>query len=175
MAGVETLPSQGLSAEQYRRLAEGFAEQHGLRAAWVVAPDMETLFVAVEQGRADVAVSNIAVTPGRKARLAFSLPLTRSQEWVIGRAEAGTFGVAAGTSYVQSLGIHYPDAQRVPVPADADPMDFQALLEEGVINATIMDEAAARVVVRTSPPFGSCARCRKYTSTHGPCALATPN
>ncbi len=149
--GFETLPAQGLSAEQYRRLAEGFAARHWVEAQWVVAPDMESLFAALEEGRADVAVSNITVTPGRSARLAFSLPLTRSQEWVIGSTDAGTFGVAAGTSYVKSLGAHYPKAERVPVPADADPMDFQAMLEDGVIDATIMDEAAARVVVRTSP------------------------
>ena len=104
----------------------------------------------VEQGRADIAVHNTTVLPSRQQRVAFSLPLTRSREWVIGTAEDRTFGVAAQTAYVESLAAHYPDAQRVPVSADADPLAFQAMLEQGVIQATIMDEAAARVVVRTS-------------------------
>ena len=148
--GFDTLPSQGLSTEQYRRLAERFAARHGLKAEWVIAADMAEIFAVIEQGRADIAVHNTTVLPSRQQRVAFSLPLTRSREWVIGTAADGTFGVAAQTAYVESLAAHYPDAQRVPVSADADPLAFQAMLEQGVIQATIMDEAAARVVVRTS-------------------------
>ena len=148
--GFDTLPSQGLSTEQYRRLAERFAARHGLKAEWVIAADMAEIFAVIEQGRADIAVHNTTVLPSRQQRVAFSLPLTRSREWVIGTAQDGIFGVAAQTAYVESLAAHYPDAQRVPVSADADPLAFQAMLEQGVIQATIMDEAAARVVVRTS-------------------------
>ena len=149
--GFETLRSQGLSTEQYRRLAERFAARHGLAVDWVIVADMAELFDILDQGLADVAVHNITVLPSRAARVAFSLPLTRSREWVIGTGAEGTFGVAAGTSYVESLASHYPDAPRVPVPADADPLAFADMIERGLIDATIMDEAAARVVVRTSP------------------------
>ena len=148
--GFETLPSQGLSTEQYRRLAEGFAARHGLAVDWVIAADMAEIFAVLDEGRADVAVHNITVLPSRAERVAFSVPLTRSREWVIGRREDGVFGVAAGTAYVESLAAHYPDAERAPVPADADPVTFGTLIESGEIDATIMDEAAARVVVRTS-------------------------
>ena len=58
--------------------------------------------------------------------------------------------VADHTAYVDSLALHYPQALRVAVPGDTDPIGFQALIEDGVIDATIMDEAAARVVVATS-------------------------
>ena len=149
--GFETLPSQGLSTEQYRRLAEGFAARHGLAVDWVIAADMTEVFGVLDEGRADVAVHNITVLPSRAERVAFSVPLTRSREWVIGRREDGVFGVAAGTAYVESLAAHYPDAERAAVPDDADPVTFGTLIETGAIDATIMDEAAARVVVRTSP------------------------
>ena len=149
--GFETLPSQGLSTEQYRRLAEGFAARHGLAVDWVIAADMAEIFAVLDEGRADIAVHNITVLPSRAERVAFSVPLTRSREWVIGRREDGAFGVAAGTAYVESLAAHYPDARRVPVPDDADPLAFGTLIETGEMDATIMDEAAARVVVRTSP------------------------
>ena len=148
--GFETLPSQGLSTEQYRRLAEGFAARHGLAVNWVIAADMVEIFAVLDEGRADIAVHNITVLPSRAERVAFSMPLTRSREWVIGRREDGVFGVANGTAYVESLAAHYPDAERAPVPDHADPMTFGALIESGEIDATIMDEAAARVVVRTS-------------------------
>ena len=149
-SGFETLPSQGLSTEAYQRLAQRFAGLHGLAVEWVLVADMDELFGCLEQGRADIAVSNITVTDSRKERVAFSLPLTRSREWVIGVAEDGSFGVADHTAYVDSLARHYPQARRVPVPAATDPTGFQTLIEDGVIDATIMDEAAARVVVATS-------------------------
>ena len=149
--GFDTLASQGLSAEQYRRLAEQFAARHGLEARWLVASDLAELFRHVEEGRADLAVSNITVTEARRQRMAFSLPLTRSREWVIGTAEDGVFGVAADSAYVATLARHYPQARQAPVAAAADPMDLGAMIEDGAIDATIMDEAAARVVVRSSP------------------------
>ena len=149
-AGFDTLPAQGLSTEEYHRLAERFAEGHGLDVQWVRAADMDELFRLLEEGRADIAVSNITVTDAREQRVAFSLPLTRSREWVIGLDEGGGFGIADHTAYLESLARHYPDAERIPVPPATDPMGFQELLEEGVFGATIMDEAAARVVVATS-------------------------
>ena len=146
----ETLPSQGLSTEQYQRLAERFASRHDLAVEWIVVSNMDDLLGSVEEGRADIAASNITVTEHRKERVAFSLPLTRSREWVIGATEHGSFGVGEHTSYVETLARHYPESPRVPVPVDTDPVGFQALIEAGVIDATIMDEAAARVIVATS-------------------------
>jgi len=150
----ETLPSRGLRKEHYRGLAERFAERHGLDAQWIVASDIDELFRLLEEGRADIGVWNLTITEARKNRVAFSLPLTRSQEWVIGVTESGRFGVADHTAYVTSLAEHYPGAERVPVPVDTDPLGFQALIEDGIIDATIMDEAAARVVVQTSERVG---------------------
>ena len=145
----ETLPSQGLSKERYHFLAAGFAERYGLRAEWIVSPDVDGLLVALEEGRADVAVATLTVTETREERVAFTVPLTISREWVIGRGE-GVFGVPAGTSYEESLAAHYPDAPRAPVAGVFDPLNIRALIEDGAFDATIMDEAAARVVVRTS-------------------------
>lgn len=149
-SNFDTLPSQGLSTEQYERLAERFASRHGLGVEWIVASDVDDLLRSVEEGRADVAVSNLTVTEQRMQRVAFSVPLTRSREWVIGVSEQGSIGVAEHTAYVDSVARYYPGSPRVPVPADAGPVEFQAMIEAGVIDATIMDEAAARVIVATS-------------------------
>ena len=146
----ETLPSQGLSTEQYERLAERFARRHGLAVEWIVVSDIDELLRSLEQQRTDIGVSNLTVTQPRKERVAFSIPLTRSREWVIGATDEGRFGVAEHTAYVDTLARYYPGSPRVPVPADSDPVDFQSMIEAGVIDATIMDEAAARVIVATS-------------------------
>lgn len=146
----DTLPSQGLSIERYRFLAGRFAERHGLAVEWIIEPSADGILVALEDGRADVAVANLTITEAREQRVAFTVPLTLSREWVIGRSE-GVFGVPPGTSYEESLVAHYPDAPRAEVPAEADPLALRSLIEAGALDATIMDEPAARVVVRTSP------------------------
>ena len=153
-ADFDTLPSQGLSTEQYHHLAERFAQRHGLEVKWIVVSNVDDLLGSVEQGLADVAVSNLTVTEPRRQRVAFSLPLTRSREWVIGTDEQGRFGVAEDTAYVDTLARYYPEAPRVPVPAETDPIGFLALMEAGTIDATIMDEAIARVIVATSQRVG---------------------
>ncbi len=149
--GFDTLPSRGLPAERYRQLAEEFAARHELDVEWRMASSIAETLALVAGGHADIGVANITVTPARAEHVAFSLPLTRSQEWVIGARETGSFGVAAGTAYEETLAAHYPDARRAPVPGDADPPRFIDLIEQGVVDATIMDEAAARVVVAASP------------------------
>lgn len=149
--GFDTLPSQGLSAESYRRIAADFAARHGLEVRWRQAASIRGLLSAVAEGRADIAIGNITVTSSRAQEVAFSLPLTRSREWVVGVDEGGRFAVAEHTAYADSLAQHYPEAVRVAVPGDADPETFLDLLESGAIDATIMDEAVARALVQTSP------------------------
>lgn len=147
---LESLPAQGLSAEQYQRLVEQFAERHGLEVAWIYAPSVGGVLRLVADGQADLGVANITVTAERRRRVAFSVPLTRSREWVIGTAEDGRFGVPAATSYEATLAARYPQAPRAPLPTDADPATIAALIEDGAIEATIMDEAVARAVLRGS-------------------------
>ena len=144
----DTLPSQGLSEDRYRFLAERFADRYALGTEWVVERNIEGLFLALEEGRADVAVATLTETESRRNRVAFTVPLTVSREWVIGRSE-GVFGVLPG-AYEESLATHYPDAPRMAVPDDADHRTIQDLIEAGVFETTIMDEAAARVALRTS-------------------------
>ena len=147
----DTLPSQGLSSAHYRQYAEDFAASQDLAVEWLLIANVGEMLDAVANGTVDIAIANLTVTPARAEQVAFSLPLTRSREWVIGTTLDGAFGVAEHTSYVASLAEHYPNAERRAVPNNADPETFLDLIESGAIDATIMDEAAARVVVRSSP------------------------
>ena len=147
----DTLPSQGLSSAHYRQYAEDFAASQDLAVEWLLIANVGEMLDAVANGTVDIAIANLTVTPARAEQVAFSLPLTRSREWVIGTTLDGAFGVAEHTSYVASLAEHYPNAERRAVPNNADPETFLDLIESGAIDATIMDEAAARVLVRSSP------------------------
>ena len=161
--GFETLPRQGLAAENYFALAESFAERHGLAYQWRVHEGFHELMPAVRDGRADVAVATITVTEARAREVAFTAPLTRTREWVLGRGTDGddadqslgalahlTFGVPAGTAYLESLARYLPDAPVVELPAGADPHDVLEGLEAGRFDATVMDAVTARPVVAAS-------------------------
>ena len=149
-AGFDTLPRQGLGPEHYERIAEQFAERHGLAAEWVVVAGFEALLASVGDGTADVVVAPVTITEARASHLLFTEPLTHSREWVIGTSVDGAFGIPAGRAYGESLAQHYPDAEVVLLPDTADPFDVRNGIEQGDIAASIMDEAAARRVVDSS-------------------------
>lgn len=149
-AGFDTLPRQGLRPEQYEQIAEQFAERHGLRTEWVVVPGFEDMLERVASGNADIVVAPVTITGQRRQRLLFSEPLTHSREWVIGTSDDGLFGIPAGRAYADTIAEHYPEAEVTVLPGDSDPLDVQNRIEEDVIQASIMDEAAAREVVATS-------------------------
>ena len=162
--GFETLPRQGLPAESYFTLAEEFASRRGLDVEWRVLEGFDELMPAVRDGVADVAVANITVTEARTRDVAFTTPLTRTREWVVGRpapdgAASGlaalsgrTFGVPLGTAYVDSIARHLPDASVVELPAGTDPHEVFEGLEAGRFDATVMDAVAARPMVAASEP-----------------------
>lgn len=160
--GFETLPRQGLPAESYFTLAEEFAARRELDVEWRVLDGFDELMPAVRDGLADVAVANITVTEARTRDVAFTTPLTRTREWVVGRPApdgatsdladlAGrTFGIPAGTAYVESVARHLPDASVVELPAGTDPHEVFEGLEAGRFDATVMDAVAARPMVAAS-------------------------
>ena len=130
------MPRQGLRAENYFTLAEAFAERRGLALEWLVLDGFDELMPAVRDGLADVAVANITVTPARARDIAFTTPLTRTREWVLGTSAldggetsdltglAGrTFGIPVGTAYVEAVAGYLPDAAVVELPAGSDRHD----------------------------------------------------
>lgn len=161
--GFETLPRQGLPAESYFTLAEEFAERRGLAVEWHLLDGFDELMPAVRDGLADVAVANITITEARTRDVAFTTPLTRTREWVVGTSSedsgetpaladlAGrTLGIPAGTAYVESVARHLPDAAVVELPAGADPHEVFEGLEGGRFDTTVMDAVAARPMVAAS-------------------------
>ena len=149
-SGFDTLPRQGLAPEHYERIAEQFAERHGLTAEWVVVAGFEDLLASVDAATADVVVAPVTITEARAARLLFTEPLTHSREWVIGTATDRLFGIPKGRAFAESLARHYPDAEVTFLPDSADPLDVLNRIEQGEIAASIMDEAAARRAVHGS-------------------------
>ena len=169
--GFDTLPRQGLPAERYQEFAEAFAARHGLRVDWRTFDGFHELIPAVRDGVADVAVANITITASRQREVAFTVPLTQSKEWVVGRAgseapgsaslrDGGamdlaalatlSFGVPAQTAYVESLATHLPAANVATLRAGMNPAEVLQGLEGGAFDATVMDAVTARPLAEAS-------------------------
>lgn len=141
-----TLPRQGLPLEHFRRLAERFAARHQLDAEWVVVEGFDELLPLLDAGLADVVVANVTVTETRAAEVGFTSALTHSREWLVGR-ERGNVGVPRETAYIESLAEHHPELDVELLAAGLDPSAVALAIEKGDIDATVMDEAAARTAI----------------------------
>ncbi|MCZ6616846.1 MAG: transporter substrate-binding domain-containing protein [Gammaproteobacteria bacterium] len=113
-AGFDSLPQEGLPMQSYYRLAEKFARERGLSVRWTDIDDFVELLQATAAGRVDVVINNVTVTESRQQRLGFTIPLTLSDEWLIGRSanktlelesdafQRLTLGIPEGTAYLDS-------------------------------------------------------------------------
>ncbi|MCH8142329.1 MAG: transporter substrate-binding domain-containing protein, partial [Proteobacteria bacterium] len=86
-AGFDSLPQEGLPMQSYYQLAEDFAAKRGLAARWVDIDDFVELLHAAVAGRVDVVINNVTVTESRRQLVGFTIPLTLSDEWLIGRTQ----------------------------------------------------------------------------------------
>jgi membrane-bound lytic murein transglycosylase F len=161
----DRLPRGDLSLDYERRLAAGFAEAEGLKARVVYLPRYDDLLPALLDGRGDLVVARLTVTPERRRQVAFSLPLQLVREQVVTRADDAALKLPAqlagrklhvrpSSSYHQTL---TELRARVPgleiVPAD-ETWDTERLLQRvavGELDLTLADSDIAAEVQRYQP------------------------
>jgi membrane-bound lytic murein transglycosylase F len=157
-AGFDSLPYEGLPLEVYYHLGEQFAEKHHLAVEWVQIDDFAELLEAPAAGLVDLVINNVTVTDERKHRLGFTLPLSRSEEWLIGRPVTGegtsfehitNIGLPAGTAYAGS--VRRSDMLNalpiIDLPSNYLPDQVVDAIAAGQIDATVMDAGSARYLV----------------------------
>jgi len=116
------LPRDGIPASEYQQQAEAFVEHLGLEPRWVYADNFAELGDLINQGMADIIVTNYSVTNARQETLAFSTPVNAVQErMVVPRgladlplAEMGPLSVSVpdGSAYQETaikLAKRHPD------------------------------------------------------------------
>ncbi len=154
------LPSDGLPLHTYHEIAEQFAASLGLRPEWVLVDDFATLLDVLEQGAADLLVTNLTHTPSRAERVVFSVPLSEVDEVLVvpkrlqgkGLAELGelTVSVPAGTAWAESLAAlsaQFPGIQGALVSGELSDANLLEGVASGRYQATALDEDVARVLV----------------------------
>ena len=145
------LPRDGIPASEYQQQAEAFVEHLGLEPRWVYADNFAELGDLINQGMADIIVTNYSVTNARQETLAFSTPVNAVQErMVVPRgladlplAEMGPLSVSVpdGSAYQETaikLAKRHPDLS-------VEVLDGN-MSDEALVNGVANGEFAASIV-----------------------------
>ncbi|NJN51307.1 MAG: transporter substrate-binding domain-containing protein [Gammaproteobacteria bacterium] len=150
----DALPRDGLTADSYRRVAEGFAAELGVAPRWETVERIDQLIPTLLAGDADVIVANLLVSDARAAHVAFTLPVTQVAEWVLARRGelratrvadvAGLrFGAIANTVSRETV-LKLDAGSVIDLPTGTRPEVLLAQLAAGAFDATVLDDVTAR-------------------------------
>ncbi|MFP2927055.1 transporter substrate-binding domain-containing protein [Pyxidicoccus sp. 3LG] len=149
------LPRQGMPKAQDRALLERFAEKHGMTVEFLAVDSFDKLIPLLREGRGDVIAADLTVTPERAKELAFTRPLARVSEVVVGkRGEKGlprkseelagrTVHVRASSTFAASLQALAKDKAPGLVveaaPETSDPEELAWQVSRGERPLTVVD------------------------------------
>lgn len=153
--GAQTrgLPRKGRSLDAELELAERFAEQHGLRAVFVYVESREDLIPDLLAGNGDLIAANLTVTPPRKERVAFTVPVEVVREQLVTRAGdeqlqapqdlvGRRIAVRPSSSFwhtVQALKSDLPGIEIEEMPENYDTEELVHLVASGKLDVTVAD------------------------------------
>ncbi|MEM7078294.1 MAG: transporter substrate-binding domain-containing protein [Pseudomonadota bacterium] len=148
-SGFDTLPSEGISISEYERLIEIFAQDLGLQVRWLEVDEFAGLLGSAEAGLVDVAIGNLTVTDTRRTRVRFSLPLSRSEDWLVGDPAGTRLGIPTNTSYLDTAAAAELEIDQLLPDWQAD--EVLAAIADGRIDRTIVDAVAVRRLLASYP------------------------
>ncbi|RMH07106.1 MAG: lytic transglycosylase F [Nitrospirae bacterium] len=160
-ASFEHLPRQGFPDNTEDNLLETLAESHGLRLALVTVARHEDLIPALLEGRGDLIAANFTVTPQRKQRIAFSVPVAVVREQLITRQSDDTLSapedlqgrtivIRRSSSFwetAMALRQRYPGIQVIHAPEHLDTEQILDRVARHEYDLTIADSNLFRAVL----------------------------
>jgi membrane-bound lytic murein transglycosylase F len=147
------LPRTGSPPSEMQALAQAFAKEIGLTPVAVYVDARQDLIPFLLEGKGDVIVANLTVTPERQNRVRFTAPVAVVHEQVVTRANdekpkgvAGLAGrrvaVRRSSSYwrtLQGLRKKYPKIELETVPEEVDTETILNRVADGQYDVTIAD------------------------------------
>lgn len=152
--GLSMLPRRGYPADMERELAEDLATSLHLEPVVVEVSEREALFQDLLEGRGDVALARLTITPDREKHFAFSTPLDEAREMLVVRKggrvphkpeELAGMRVAVRRSSsfhetLVALRRRVPGLAIVDVPEDWDTEEILARVAAGEYQASVADD-----------------------------------
>jgi len=157
---VAYLPRQRSPLAEQQRVFEEFALSHGLEPELVIVDNFAKLIPALEAGLGDVIINNLTINAPRLKKIAFSIPVDHVYEQIIVRKDdksitrvrdlnGKTVMVNGDSTFWHALkwlkNNKYPQINLVTTPDGVQREEILDYLEQGRIDATIMDSNLAEI------------------------------
>jgi membrane-bound lytic murein transglycosylase F len=151
---IDGIPRRAYSLDEEREMAGRLARSLGLDPVVVTVGDRGRLVEDLLEGRGDLLVARLTVTPERRERLAFSIPIDSVREVLVTRADDDSVtqpadlagkrvAVRASSSYFETLTAlleRIPDLEITTVDETLDTEEILHLVSQGVYDATVADD-----------------------------------
>ncbi|MEM7565582.1 MAG: transporter substrate-binding domain-containing protein, partial [Pseudomonadota bacterium] len=153
-SSVDYLPRNRSPLAEQQRVAEEFAFSHGLTPELVIVNNFSELIPALTQGRGDIAISNLTISPDRLKEMAFSISVDHVVEQVVVAStnqsiqrvrdlNGKSVMVNRGSTFWHALNWlkekRYPDIEIKEIPDNTKTEEVLDLIAQNRIDATILD------------------------------------
>jgi len=159
LGGGRYLTRKGSPVGAQQEAAEAFAESQGLTAKLVPVERFSDMLPALIEGRGDIIAANLTVTPKRKQKVSFSVPITHVREQVLVRADDDRFNKVADLkslrfmadknssfwSTLEKLHQKAPSIEVLERPPGVQDEDELDLVAQGDIDASVRDSNIANM------------------------------
>jgi len=158
----QALVREGVPLQEFREQAEVMAESLGLTPRWVYADSIDALDDMLNEGRADVIVTNYTITDSRQENVAFCAPVAVIREYLVlpedrqgdSFDDLGEIRVAApqGTAYQETanrLAEQYPGVSVETVEAPLSDVELLEGVDSGLYQAAIIDSNNLDALLRS--------------------------
>jgi len=151
---VTYLPRRRSPLAEQQRMAEAFAEYHGLTPELIFVKNFAELIPALEAGKGDIIINNLTINDQRLKKISFSVPVDHVKEQIIVRVDdkrisrvrdlnGKTIMVNRDSTFWHALTWlkenKYPDIDLLATPDHMQREQILDLLVGGGIDATILD------------------------------------
>ncbi|WP_343073545.1 transporter substrate-binding domain-containing protein [Pyxidicoccus fallax] len=163
----DSLPRQGLPKEQDRALLERFGEKHGMSVEFIAVQSFDQLMPMLREGRGDIIAADLTVTPERAKEIAFTRPLARVNEVLVGKRGAQglprkpeelagrAVHVRASSTFAASLQVlakgKAPGLVIEPAPETSDPEELAWQVSRGERPLTVVDSHLLAAIETYNP------------------------
>lgn len=151
---VTYLPRRRSPLAEQQRIAEAFAESHGLTPELVLVKNFAELIPALESGKGDIIINNLTINEQRRKKISFSVPVDHVKEQIVVRKDekrisrvrdldGKTIMVNRDSTFWHALQWlkqnKYPQINLIAAPDHVKREQILDLLVKGDIDATILD------------------------------------
>ena len=143
------LPRSGTNSLYHHHLLESFAKQADLEIRWLTVKNIEEMFTAIEQFKADVIPRHLTITDARLKRANFTYPIATDNEVVIAKQDMKkvsidddvTVFLPIGSSYIETVKEQLPHWKISKISHALSSDDLADKIVAGEINYSILDRS----------------------------------